>query len=463
MSARLSRHLMWKAQPPAQGVASFRLGAGEAVTPQAELALDILTAPRERAIYLLHIGAEVEHASMVQYLYAAYSLGGPHLTDPQHKASALEWRNKILEIAREEMGHLATVENLLTLIGGPLSFEREDFPVPPDLYPFPFTLEPLTQQSLGKYVLAEAPDENALADHGLAEEVAAIRKLVGVEDNLTVNRVGALYSAISQLFQAPNPPQEPQKVPPTFIASGDIQPSSIKYQVTPSEWGLGYQDIYISTAVDRTSAIDAITKLSVQGEGPEIKNEKELRASHFFKFLQIYRKFPAAKEWVPAKNVAINPTTDPAAPRSRRITHKLACTWAQLANLRYRMLLMFLSHSFQIQAPDELYGRTPRGLLVTWTFGEMYNLRSITEILMTMPLGTNSNILAGPPFEMPYSLSLPSRDADRWRLHRDLLLASQKYVEVLLGENPGPHKTYLHGLHSANQRALEQVQTLIGG
>jgi hypothetical protein len=31
-----------------------------------------------------------------------------------------QWRGVILEIAREEMGHLATVQNLLIGIGGPL-------------------------------------------------------------------------------------------------------------------------------------------------------------------------------------------------------------------------------------------------------------------------------------------------------------------------------------------------------
>lgn len=437
--------------------------------------LDIYTAPRDRAIYLMHVGAEVEHALMVQYLYAGYSLGGQHLSDPKHRQLTQEWKALILEIAREEMGHLVTVENLLTLIGGPLSFEREDYPIPVDLYPFPFELEPLTKKSLGKYVLAEMPDEKTIADLGLTEEIEAIQKYVEGDDaggddsggdKIKVNRVGILYSAILALFQQPVQEKDPKPAPPSFIASSDIRASSEPFQVKPSEWGLGYKDIYIDTAFDRKSAIDAIGRIATQGEGATIG--KSLEDSHFGKFLKIYRDFPGEKGWKPSRNVAKNPTTDSGAPKDRYISNPFANTWAGLLNLRYRMLLMYLMHSFQIEAPLKASGRTPRGLLVSWAFGEMYNIRSITEILMDLRLSKDggSDLLAGPPFEMPYSLSLASRSADRWRLHRDLLLASEQYIEKLIGDSKGEYAAYLaylNGLKSANQTALAQVETLIGG
>jgi hypothetical protein len=37
-----------------------------------------------------------------------------------------------------------TVEKILTLLDAPLNFEREDFPIPRDLYPFAVELEPLS-------------------------------------------------------------------------------------------------------------------------------------------------------------------------------------------------------------------------------------------------------------------------------------------------------------------------------
>ena len=474
MVTRLTRHLVWTEAVPASsdGSAGPRatklslplttLMTANALPEQEQPNLDVFSAPRERAVYLLHVGAEVEHALMAQYLYAGYSLGGPHLTDPEHQRLAQQWRATVLEIAREEMGHWATVNNLLTLIGGPLAFEREDYPILADLYPFPFELEPLTKRSLGKYVLCEMPNEKTISDLGLQEEMEQIRKLVDADmDKVAVHRVGIIYDAVAALFTPPEQPKDPKPAPPSFVSSSDIQSQSIRFQVSPAEWGLGYKDILIETANDRTSALNAIKAISIQGEGSTIG---EFDQSHFGKFLKIYRQFPGDVEWQPAKSVATNPTTDQSAPPDSRITNSIALDCARLFNLRYRMLLMYLTHAFRIEAPLKASGRTPRGLLLSWAFGEMYNLRSITEFLMALPLHeADEEVLAGPPFEMPYSLGIGARDADRWRLHRDLLLASQQYVQRLRARAGGQYESYLKGLHGANESALDQVLTLIGG
>jgi hypothetical protein len=474
VATRLTKHLVFgetgdvpkrafdAAGPAAESLLLADTKTGHPHPEKRSLSLDMFMAPRDKTIYLLHVGAEIEQALMVQYLYAAYSLGGPHITDPGHKKMVDQWKATILEIAREEMGHLVTVENTLTLIGGPITFERQDFPVPEDLYPFPFELEPLTRRSLGKYVLAEAPDDDTITALGLTDEMNAIKKLVGgVDDRLKVNRVGIVYSAIMAMFQPPDVPQEPGPEPPQFVASGDIQANSLKFQVDPAEWGLGYQDILIETATDRTSAIAGINAISVQGEGSTIGQFSD---SHFGKFLEIYRQFPGEGSWRPSKNVARNPTTDSDASADRFISNETAFFWAGLLNLRYRMLLMYLTHSFTIETPEQDTARTPRGLLVSWGFGEMYHIRSITEILMKLPLiAEGGDLLAGPPFEMPYSLLQPTRQADRWRGHRDLLMAAQKYVDKLLELTGVEHEKYLKGMRSSNNSALAQVQTLIGG
>src|SRR4051794_2866107 len=114
-------------------------------------------APHDEAVFLLHIAAEVEHALMVQYLYAAYSLKKPEDLPKERQAIVRRWRKTLLGIAREEMGHLITVQNLLRLIGGPLVLEREDYPFRGDLYPFHFRLEPVSKESLSKYIVAEMP------------------------------------------------------------------------------------------------------------------------------------------------------------------------------------------------------------------------------------------------------------------------------------------------------------------
>jgi hypothetical protein len=144
---------------------------------------------------------------LVQYLYAGYSLGGPHLTDEQNRIAAV-WRKAVLTIAREEMAHLATVQNLLTLVGGPVTFEREDFPVPSELYPFPFALEPLTRRSLAKYVLAEMPNEQTLKSLGLTDEIKKIEdSLDGRMEAVKVHRVGIVYDTLNKLFAMPESPR----------------------------------------------------------------------------------------------------------------------------------------------------------------------------------------------------------------------------------------------------------------
>jgi len=37
-------------------------------------------------------------------------------------------------------------------------------------------------------------------------------------------------------------------------------------------------------------------------------------------------------------------------------------------------------------------------------------------------------LVAAPPFELPYSLAVPSQERDRWRLHQSLLESSAELV-----------------------------------
>ncbi|MBV9236209.1 MAG: hypothetical protein JOZ94_10295, partial [Xanthobacteraceae bacterium] len=102
----------------------------------------------EFAVMLLEIGASIEHALMVQYLYAAYSLRADH---PQ----AQGWRKTMLTIAREEMGHLLTVQNILTLMGAGFNLDRGDYPWDVPFEACPFRLERLSRGSLACYAYAE--------------------------------------------------------------------------------------------------------------------------------------------------------------------------------------------------------------------------------------------------------------------------------------------------------------------
>src|SRR3954467_3061482 len=89
---------------------------------------------RDYAIFLLTIAAQIEHSLMVQYLYAGYSLGGPQVPK-QHHNEVAAWRQLILGIAKEEMGHLITVQNALRFLGAPLAIDRQDYPWDSQLAP----------------------------------------------------------------------------------------------------------------------------------------------------------------------------------------------------------------------------------------------------------------------------------------------------------------------------------------
>src|ERR1700753_1618381 len=75
---------------------------------------------REALIYMLCEAAELEHGIMCQYLYAAFSLK----QSPDEGLTATEtqtvqrWRQRISDVAAQEMLHLALVQNLLSAIGG---------------------------------------------------------------------------------------------------------------------------------------------------------------------------------------------------------------------------------------------------------------------------------------------------------------------------------------------------------
>jgi hypothetical protein len=114
--SRLTKHLVWTVanEPAPENVRTrFTLAATSRGTAAAQpsiaaaaqcpetIHLDIALPAREQAVYLLHVGAEVEHALIAQYLYAAQSLGGPQLSEEQQKL-VRQWYDVIVQIAREE-------------------------------------------------------------------------------------------------------------------------------------------------------------------------------------------------------------------------------------------------------------------------------------------------------------------------------------------------------------------------
>ncbi|QQP90707.1 hypothetical protein IGS68_05580 [Skermanella sp. TT6] len=148
-------------------------------------------------VRLLREAAEVEHALMVQYLYAAFSLKPAYAAIAGYGAPNAD---DLLGVAVQEMQHLGAVNRFLVAIGSCPHLERQDFPYEPAIYPFAFHLEPLSRHSLAKYVYTEAPPD-ALDRTGAGPEDARfideVFAALGTERR--PNHVGSLYEQIIAL------------------------------------------------------------------------------------------------------------------------------------------------------------------------------------------------------------------------------------------------------------------------
>jgi len=367
--------------------------------------------PRDEAIFLLHTAAEIEHALMVQYLYAAWSL------PPDGSAVVRRWRRDILQIAREEMAHFASVQNLLRFVGGPLNFDREDFPFRTDFYPFPFRLEPLDRVSLARYIAAEMPAEPDV-DPSLIDEV--VRLATGEGNGQPVNRVGALYNRLATLFT------DEQKLPDGLFrpdTAGDIQALPARYRAD-----VGRGPLYLRTVRTREEALSLLADIASQGEG-----EENVPRSHFLIFVDIFDAWPAGHRDAPSRDVPTHPNTISAGSGTGdadltggRITHPRAEAWASIFNHHYRMLLTWLQHALLTSTRDP----ASSGLSLR-AFAEMLVLSDVGGLLTTLPRTESGSGRAGAPFELPYSLAFPDLLRDRWDHHRELVASARAQVDAL--------------------------------
>lgn len=454
-------------------------------------------------VQLLHIASSIEHALLTQYLYAAYSLDDESASKTSGKIDLEKinvWRNLILSIAKEEMGHLLTVQNVICLLGGQMELARESYPWDSNFYPFAFHLERLTVGSLACYIYAEMGTEPH-HDEFLDDIVELVRTHLSghaeqeAKDRLEklreqgAHQVSVIYEQIIKILADSN------RIPDTHFHD-----TSVLFQASADEWNRGHwaelpgalttdfreharsvisgmdkrrrdiaakatqANVMIETVATREQAVAALTRIAAQGEGKSFHEE-----SHFARFCLIMtdfrefrRKDPKWEPWT--HRVADDPRVSWLEPRTEStITHRLSEKWASLFNLRYRMMLTYLSHSFQL-ARDEGQARL-RGAVIHKVFAEMYNLKAIAGILVRLPFGSPKNELrAGPPFQMPYTLAISMDPMDRWRLHRDLIDGSLKLNSDLRDARvPLAERSYLSMLQELDQQSDKWIEKVIAG
>ncbi len=203
---------------------------------------------------------------------------------------------------------------------------------------------------------AESPKE---WDEAEAQE---IKERARGDTGAPVNRVGELYAELSRVL-----------TDPSLVPDDAFGADSVAFQATWDEWGRGYREgqrgreamgglrdlpapeLLILEAGSREGAAAALRLIGEQGEAFETPTDED--ESHFRRFLAIYRAMRALGDGPSAvvRPVATNPTTaqtadsDPSDPDTATpVTHPEARLWAHLFNVRYRKLLVSLSHAFDL-------------------------------------------------------------------------------------------------------------------
>ena len=130
--------------------------------------------------------------------------------------------------------------------------------------------------------------------------------------------------------------------------------------------------------------------------------------------------FPPAGAWTPTRAVPTDPRPDAIVePRTRR--------WAQLADLRYALLLGFIEHHLLTSDADD------RGNLAHWAIDEMFMLSALAATLATLPQPSG---VAALPFTLPTSLHLPATELERWQLQRARTAAAITHVQQMQVADP---------------------------
>jgi hypothetical protein len=443
---------------------------------------------REQLLADLAILAEIEHSLMVQYLYAAYSLDVAITVGNFPQAG--EWQQQLLTVAREEMGHLMTVQNARRLVGAEPTFHREQFPYDNPFYPFPMAFEPLTREVTAKYVWAEmdprldqpprpANEPPGEADWQLLRQQVYEEAKASVGQRHTPGHVATLFEAVFDLL-----------ADPALTDATWFDPTTFGKQASWDAWGKGLRPHPLDSELDhpdqpphviveqmgtRTEALAGLRLIAAQGEAPHFQQPRPPLASHFDRFFRVYYEIsrPRVHERLAAvmSRLPTNPTTVRGVADTTYIEHPGSRRLAALSDLRYHLLLVNLGHALRTGASEDPIVRRTNGYLLQRSFADMFNVKTLACELFRAPLKIDSTAdgpMAGPPFGLTGSPDLPASDRACWQLQRKLNLASKALCEQLLTATgieapPASALPYLRTLRQLDVQDDERISAILAG
>ena len=397
------------------------------------------TNPKKFAAFLLRAGAEIEHSLLVQYLYAAYSIDDRR--GDVEKNDALKWKTEIRLIAREEMAHFITVQNLLLALRTNFHLNRTSFHRNERQLPLPFKLEPLSLKSLAKYIILESPSQDQISPND-QKLVRKIHDSLGQQSR--IRRVGSIYAALYWLFMKSDTPDGDWPFSPKVVrcflktyhkdfhlGSQDFA-KTVSYRkrvARPEEWGVFESNMHVDEGSLRQNALASLRWIMSQGEGPNAIEE-----SHFYRFLEIYKQM--AKLRAGDRPYIMRAATNPMVKTGNRkglgketgtpIANTRSKQWAELLNVRYHLMLLNIMDSLNESRASE---PEKRRLYAQLAVVEMEFVKKIGQALPRMFLKKHGQReRAGAPFQ---TTLLPPDRVKRQSARRQLLDDSERLIANL--------------------------------
>ncbi len=295
---------------------------------------------RDQLVAMLCEAAEVEHCLMCTYLYGAFSLkqrADEGLTETELSA-VRRWRATVIDIAVDEMLHLALVNNLLISLGATPHYGRYNFPINPGVFPadVAVALAPFDPDMLDHFIYLERPRDSSERDGAIVSKARYHRgviegRLMPFADDY--DTVGELYEGIAASFSALEE-EHAAAATPLFLGAKSAQ-------LTEGDFRLpGLQAV--ASAADVRRVVDTIV---YQGEG----SSQESTQSHYAKFRAIREEwralYEARPEFVPYRAAARDPVMRPPVVSSPRV-HIIANPAApllDLGNTAYGLMLRLMT------------------------------------------------------------------------------------------------------------------------
>ena len=336
---------------------------------------------REQLLHRLYEAAELEHDLMCTYLYAAFSLksGEEEGLGREEAAATARWRRTILDVAIDEMGHLAAVWNITSALGGVPRFGRGNFPLDPGYLPAGVVvkLAPFNAAVLQHFIHLERPEGSSEPDgEGFEPEVRYLRGAAKPRITpmaMDYETVGVFYASLGQSLT-----RFVERIGESAAFCGDPA-----LQLSPEQIDLnGVRPVICSKTA--LAAFDAIVQ---QGEGAQ----EDSAGSHFNKFGMIRAEFEALKlanpKFAPAHPAAVNPVLRQPPRREGRVwlENEEAVVCVDLANSAYALMLRLIAYAYAVPSPDP-----EKALAVDLGIGLMRALTPLAERAARLPAGPSN-------------------------------------------------------------------------